>query len=267
MNFGKRLNYQTTGNRSKPAVLLLHGFMGSSRVWDRVSGALAGDHFCIAIDLPGHGASVDLESVDAYTIQGTAQALVDILDTLDVARCTVVGYSMGGRLALYFALYFPTYCERLVLESSSPGLASKEERALRCHLDEDRARRLESENFRNFLDEWYRQPLFSSLLNHDGLVERLIQMRKNNDPGELARNLRGMGTGTQPSLWNGLSRLGLPTFLLVGDLDSKYKEIAKRMHASTDKVQVAIAPGAGHNIHLEQPDLFLSYLLTFLNKA
>ncbi len=260
---GDVLHHRASGSHRHPAVLLLHGFLGSSRDWDEVAAALAGRRHCLAADLPGHGASTGL-AAHAYTMDGAAQALADVLDARGVSTCAVVGYSMGGRLALYFALRFPERCRRLVLESASPGLAAGAERAARRRLDAARAARLEAGDFEAFLRDWYRQPLFASLAGHAGLAERMTAARRHNDPAELARSLRGMGTGRQPSLWERLPALAVATLAVAGALDHKYVEIAGRMAGASRCVRAVAVPEAGHNVHAEQPRRFLTLLRTFL---
>jgi 2-succinyl-6-hydroxy-2,4-cyclohexadiene-1-carboxylate synthase len=189
------LNCEVSGDRRSTAVLFMHGFMGSSADWQDVMAQIGDRGFCIALDLPGHGASLKL-TPETYTIEGAARAAIHALDELGVERPVVAGYSMGGRLALYLALRYPERCAGLFLESASPGLESGEERSVRRTADEEKAKRLESGDFETFLRDWYRQPLFASLAKDEVLLRRTIAARRHNDPVELARSLRGMGKGS-----------------------------------------------------------------------
>ena len=258
------LHVDDHGPAEAPAVLFLHGFMGRGADWHGVTEALRPAFRCLAADLPGQGASVGLPDA-VYTMEGAAQALIDLLDERGVARCAVVGYSMGGRLALYLAVHHPERVRRLVLESASPGLASAAERAARAAADERRARRLETGDFDAFLHDWYRMPLFASLHDHAGLAAQRIAARRQNDPAELARVLRGMGTGRQPALWERLAALPVATLALAGALDAKYVRLARRMATVAPCLRAVAVPGAGHVIHAEQPHRFLRLLRTFLN--
>lgn len=253
------------GPTGQPVVAFLHGFMGSGEDWREITGALKRDFRCIAVDLPGHGASTELPEA-AYTMEGAAKALLTTLDSLDVGRCALVGYSMGGRLALYVALHHPERCRRLVLESASPGLEAAAAREARRGVDEARALRLETGDFDAFLEDWYRQPLFASLERHPGLVERTVQARRRNRAGELARSLRRMGTGRQPSLWERLEGLPVSTLAVAGALDGKYVEIAEHMAVRTSNVRVAVLPDVGHNVHLERPGAYVDLLRDFLTQ-
>lgn len=221
--------------------------------------------FCIVPDLPGHGSSLELP-LDTYTVEGATRAVIGILDELEVARPTVAGYSMGGRLALYLALRYPGRCAGLFLESASPGIESEEERALRRAADKEKAKRLESGDFDGFLRDWYRQPLFASLVRDEGLLRQTVAARRHNDPGELAISLRGMGTGSQPSLWNELEGLDVPALAVSGGLDENYAMISSSMEVIIQSIETEVIPGAGHNVHDEAPAEYVALLADFLDE-
>lgn len=239
--------------------------MGSSEDWREAATSLGGRTFAIAVDLPGHGASRGL-SPEVYTTEGATRAVIGTLDNLGVEEASLVGYSMGGRLALYLALRHPKRCTGLLLESASPGLEGEDERASRRSDDEEKARRLESGDFEAFLRDWYRQPLFESLARDEGLLRSTIEARRRNDPAELARSLRGMGTGAQPPLWEELSGLRVPALAIAGELDAKFVQIANRMSRITPKVRPAVIPGVGHNVRAEAPDAYAALLRDFLER-
>ena len=265
MRLPDNLNYEVSGDRRSPAVLFLHGFMGSSADWREVMAALGDRAFCVAADLPGHGASLGL-STEAYTIEGSARAVINTLDRLEVEHPTVVGYSMGGRLALFLALRYPGRCAGLFLESASPGLESASERAARRAADGSKAKRLESGDLEAFLGDWYRQPLFAPLARDENLLHRIVQARRSNEPGELARSLRGMGAGNQPSLWRELEGLRVPVLAVAGGLDEKYARASSRMAVISQRIQSELVRGVGHNVHDEAPAEYVTLLEGFLDR-
>jgi 2-succinyl-6-hydroxy-2,4-cyclohexadiene-1-carboxylate synthase len=259
------LSRKLFGSPENPDVLCLHGFMGSAADWQDVATAIGDQASCIALDLPGHGASLGLVPA-AYTMEGTARVVIRTLEDLEARRPVIVGYSMGGRLALYLALRYPERCAGLFLESASPGLESAGERAARREADEEKAKRLESGDFENFLGDWYRQPLFAPLARDKDLLRRTIEARGRNEPTELARSLRGMGTGSQPSLWQELEGLAVPALAIAGQLDGKYVGISSRMASISPKVESAVIPGVGHNVHDEAPEQYAALLGSFLDR-
>jgi 2-succinyl-6-hydroxy-2,4-cyclohexadiene-1-carboxylate synthase len=262
---GADLNYEVSGDRLSTTVVLLHGFMGSSADWREVMAALGDRTFRIAVDLPGHGASLEL-APDTYKVEGAARAVIRTLDGLGVVRPVVAGYSMGGRLALYLALRYPERCAGLFLESASPGLENASKRAARRAADESKAKRLESGDLEAFLRDWYRQPLFASLAQDEILLMQTTEARRRNDPGELARSLRGMGTGSQPSLWGELESLSMPALAVAGGLDEKYAGISSRMRSINPRIRSTVVPGAGHTVHAEAPAEYVALLGRFVDR-
>lgn len=254
------------GSRAAAPVVFLHGFMGTAADWQGVIAAMGGRHTCCALDLPGHGASVMRPSVD-YRFDGAARAVLATLDARGIGRATLLGYSMGGRLALHLALQAPDRWDGVVLESCSPGVADDRERAGRQALDEEWAARFEQEPLADVLRAWYRQPLFATLQRDARRLERLIASRAKADPRELARALRGLSAGGQPSLWEALPRARLPMLLIAGEADARYVAITERMQDLCPSARRVIVARAGHNTHLEEPAAFNDELKRFLARS
>jgi 2-succinyl-6-hydroxy-2,4-cyclohexadiene-1-carboxylate synthase len=204
---------------------------------------------------------------DRYTMGGAARSVLEVLDGDGVDRATLVGYSMGGRLALYLTLRHPDRCAGLFLESASPGLEGAEERARRQGDDEEIAIRLESGDLPGFLQDWYRQALFAPLARDEDLLRQTIEDKLRNDPAELAASLRGMGNGSQPSLWNELPNLRAPALAVAGGLDEKFVGISRRMASLNAGMRLTVVPGVGHNVHAEAPGAYLSLLESFLTSV
>jgi len=250
------------GDPTAPPVVLLHGFMGRGDAWQPLAEQLSAPHHLLAPDLPGHGRSVGLAASDVYTMPGAARALKNVIEATG-SRVDLAGYSMGGRLALYLAVEHPYLVRTLTLLSGSPGLSAPEARAARRAMDAGRAEAIEKD-FPAFLSKWYAQPVF------DGLPARVredrITVRAANDPAEVARSLRGMGTGAQPSLWERMPLLDIPTAVLAGGRDAKYVRIAQQMAAAGPSFTAHIVAGAGHVLLDEAPDAVSSHLARQLSE-
>lgn len=257
------ITYCSTGPPHQRPILFLHGFMGNCDAFAAVIAQLAEQYGCWAVDIPGHGQTRVAGGLDSYRMETVAQGIVQFLDAQGTVPCALVGYSMGGRLALYLALQFPDYFSRVVLESASPGLQTAAERAQRRQRDEQLAQALETMDFPKFLNRWYGQPLFDSLRAHADF-EQMLASRLSNDPQALARSLRGMGTGSQPSLWPPLSTICTPLLLVVGSLDAKFIAINRTMAALCDSAHLEIVQGCGHNVHVENPAVFAQTVSQFL---
>lgn len=217
----------------------------------------------LLLDLPGHGRHAGLVGAWRFTLEAV-EAEVDAVagsEPLDL-----VGYSMGGRLALAYACRHPGRVRRLVLESASPGLRTGEERVARRLEDEALARRIEAGGIPAFVDEWERLPLFASQASlPPELRARQRALRLANAPASLAAALRGLGTGALPSYWGSLGTLDLPVLIVVGTHDPKFVEIGRRMAAALPDARLVEVPDAGHTVHLERPDAWLDAVSGFLS--
>lgn len=240
--------------------------MGNCYEFDEAISLLSDDFYCLTVDLPGHGQTQVLGDNACYTMESTACALINLLDNLNIQKCFLLGYSMGGRLALYLSLYFPKLFSKIILESASPGLVTEAERVERMRRDEQIARKLERSTSRNdftvFLSKWYEQPIFGSIKNHPHF-QQMIERRLQNNPIELAKSLRWMGTGFQPPVWEKLKENTVPLLLLVGQYDEKFIAINTKMAKMCELCQLEVISYAGHNIHLENTLVFVESIKNF----
>lgn len=250
------------GNTSLPVLLFLHGFMGNVNDLNSVISQLSATFYCVAVDLPGHGKTQVLGGNECYTMSETAAGLIQWLDQFNINSCSLVGYSMGGRLALYLSLHYPERFNQVILESASPGLKTEKERLQRRQLDLKLANKLEKTPLEEFLQDWYNQPLFKSLKAHP-YFDQILENRLNNNPVELAKSLRNLGTGNQPSLWDKLSHNQVPLYLLVGERDKKFIEINQAMASLCPVAHLEIIPNCGHNIHVEHPQQWVKAVQAF----
>ncbi|WP_245831045.1 2-succinyl-6-hydroxy-2,4-cyclohexadiene-1-carboxylate synthase [Sediminibacillus massiliensis] len=247
-----------------PAVLLLHGFTGTSGTWDAVIEKLEPNFRVLVIDLPGHGLT---RTNGIVGMELFCEHLCTLLDLWNVPRVHLIGYSLGGRTALSFASFYPDRVSSIVLESSSPGLADNVERLDRKYRDEVLADRLEEDGLEAFVDYWENIPLFDSQKKLPAIVrERIRRERLGQTETGLANSLRGMGTGAQPSWWDTLHSISFPVLILAGELDEKFAAIGKRMNQLIPNSILKTIPDTGHAIHVEQPAKFVTIVNGFLQK-
>ncbi|MBO8178667.1 MAG: 2-succinyl-6-hydroxy-2,4-cyclohexadiene-1-carboxylate synthase [Bacillus sp. (in: Bacteria)] len=246
-------------------VVLLHGFTGDITSWEDVLPYFPSRYQWILIDILGHGKSDHPEDPARYDIVKVATDIRDLLEKLAYEKVHMIGYSMGGRLALTFAVLFPNWVETLILESASPGLEFPEERKERQLADARLADMILHKGIEFFIDYWERIPLFAtqSQLPEDVKEKKRAQRMKNHPVG-LANSLLGMGTGSQPSWWDQLTNLHFPVLLLTGKMDMKFCRIAERMVQRLPMAQHEVIEGVGHTIHMEHPEKFGTIVDRFL---
>ncbi|WP_249977879.1 2-succinyl-6-hydroxy-2,4-cyclohexadiene-1-carboxylate synthase [Vreelandella olivaria] len=228
-----------------PTLVMLHGLLGDRDDWLEVIEGLEGVH-CLALDLPGHGQNqqVQVDSFEAFH-----HWLNEVLANDGVTRYCLLGYSLGGRLALYHASRNPEGLEALWLESAHPGLPVGE-RAARIGHDDRWATRFEQEPLASVLREWYQQPVFADLT--EAQRARQIQRRLENDGPAVAKMLRATSLGCQPSQWQWLASASLPVCYLSGQRDAKFSALASRLAAVAPRLRHITLTG-GHNLHSEHP--------------
>src|SRR5579862_1986943 len=181
-----------------PTVVLLHGFTHTGASWDPVVEALGERYRALAPDIRGHGTASELEPV-------TLDRVLEDVGALAPERFTLVGYSMGGRIALHAALAMPARIERLVLIGASPGIESDTEREARARADESLAQEIERSSIEQFARRWESTPLLAD--QPPNVREAASRDRLRNTPAGLARALRGLGNAALPSLWDRLGEL------------------------------------------------------------
>jgi 2-succinyl-6-hydroxy-2,4-cyclohexadiene-1-carboxylate synthase len=264
-----KFNYSLKVNKEKPIILFLHGFMGNIHEFDEAIKLLVNNFSCLTIDLPGHGKTQVLDD-ECYLMASTAQAIISLLDKLNINQCYLIGYSMGGRLALYLTLYFPQRFIKVVLESASPGLATETARLARIKSDAQIARKLarmmDKDDFYDFLHNWYQQPIFGDIKNHPQ-YQSMIESRLVNHPLNLVKSLQFMGTGFQPCLWESLIKNTIPLLLLVGAKDEKFIAINIAMTEKCNFAKLQIIDQVGHNIHLENTLAFVQTIQLFFSRV
>jgi len=236
-------------------LVLVHGFTQTSRCWGPVDDELVADHDLVLVDAPGHGRS----STAVLDLVAGGRALAEA-----GGPGTYIGYSMGARLCLHAALDQPERVERLVLISGTGGLDQAGDRAERRRSDQALADHVEAVGVAAFVDEWLRRPMFAGLPPERAhRVERLT-----NTSAGLASSLRAAGTGTQQPLWPRLGRMAMPVLVVAGAEDRKFVALAERLAATIGgDAELAVVARAGHTVHLEQPEAFLTRLRDWLTRT
>ncbi|MFK7802283.1 MAG: 2-succinyl-6-hydroxy-2,4-cyclohexadiene-1-carboxylate synthase [Anaerolineae bacterium] len=261
---GIQYHYQVQGDGYP--LLLLHGFTGSTENWWPLIPDLAESFQTITVDLPGHGKTESPTDYLRYAMESVSKDIIQLMESLDHERFNLLGYSMGGRTALYLAVHYPDRINKLILESASPGLKTAAEREGRREFDNKLANRIQEEGIDKFVAFWESISLWESQESlPDNVKTNLRKIRLANNADGLVKSLRGAGTGEQPSVWPHLPKIENPVLLLTGELDHKFCDIAAEMLSKLPNGQHQVVLKAGHTVHLENPNRWLEVIQNFLS--
>ncbi|GIU29770.1 2-succinyl-6-hydroxy-2,4-cyclohexadiene-1-carboxylate synthase [Shewanella schlegeliana] len=257
------LSYRTIGKSGAPCVVFLHGFLGSKEDWNEIIEQLADDFFCISIDLPGHGGNGinDNSSLKLPTpgFNRCAELVHTTLKQLNISQYHLVGYSLGGRIALHLARLYPQALQSLCLESCHPGLQNADDRVARQANDRDWADKLANLPIKEFLSLWYQQAVFSDLTQAER--KQLIHKRANNSAMALLNCYQATSLAEQQDLWDTPSLLPISSHFIAGHQDQKFMALAKRWQQQ-QPLSLHCIEASGHNVHLAAPEAFTEQLKT-----
>ena len=252
---GATLVVETAGN-GEPPLLLLHGLASNRTLWDFVWDDLAAGRRAIRYDLRGFGGSVAVSDAPFRH----SKDLVGLLDALEIERCDILGVSLGGSVALNFALDHPGRIRRLAL--ISPGLTAWE------WSDDWRARwrtiveAAQAGNICGARELWWDHPLFATARALPAVAEKLQETLQ-----AYSGAIWAEGDREEPAMpdLDRLPFLNVPTLLLTGAADlPDFRLIAELVEAAAPDVQRIDYAGAGHMLNLERPENVSAEVIKFL---
>ena len=226
-----------------PEVVFIPGFMQHADSWTPVAAAV------------GERYPVTLLEFRTWTFEQR----VEEIRAAGEGR-VVVGYSMGGRLALHAATQ--SGFAGVATVGASAGIEDPAQRARRRAADEQLAAWIETRPIEEVVERWERNPVFAS--QPAELVAAQRPGRLAHDPAELATLLRSAGQGALDPIWHELPAIEAPCAALAGALDKPYAAAAQRIAAVVPNGRAILIPDAGHAAHLEAPAAVADALLGFL---
>lgn len=247
-----------TPKGQKPLLVLLHGLLGDKQDWQKLIHFLP--HFdCIPLDLPLHGTQDwQQQRAKVKNFQQVCTLLSQHIQAKVQQRpYYLIGYSLGGRLALYcyFAkLLATTSLQGLILEGVNLGLSDLAQRQQRWQQDQHWAKRFTHQPIQQVLNDWYQQPVFAHLNSQQR--QQLIQLRQHNKGQAIADMLTATSLAKQPDFSAKVRSISLRLFYFCGEKDQKFQQIAQQ-----NQLDLTLIPQAGHNAHQENPQQFAKLLM------
>jgi 2-succinyl-6-hydroxy-2,4-cyclohexadiene-1-carboxylate synthase len=242
----------------RPPVVLLHGFLGAPSSWDELVASWRPRAPVVRPRVLGHGVELDPREAAVASFDDEIARLRGYLQDLP-GPAWVIGYSLGARLALGLAATLPARVARLILVSGRDGLeAQPDEARARAQADDALAEQLERDGLEAFVARWEQQPLFASQARLPEARRASHRARRLvHDPRRLAHALRVLSPGRMPSYAHRAQ--GVPTTLVVGQEDTKFRALAPPL-AATLGASVVEVPSVGHDVVLEAPEALTSLL-------
>ena len=246
---------QQAGKPGYPWLVFLHGFSGDCREW-QVVGETLSEYPRLYLDLPGHGES---RNITVTGFEEMSTLLTRTLISYNILNYWLVGYSLGGRVAMMAASQeMPGLCG-LVVEGGHPGLQGEEARVQRRLSDGRWAARFRAEPLREVFNDWYQQPVFSSL--NAAQREALVALRSQNNGQTLAAMLEATSLAVQPDLRAQLTTRTFPFYYLCGERDDKFRALAAEISVPNHVIR-----NAGHNAHRDNPAGVVDCLAQILHR-
>jgi pimeloyl-ACP methyl ester carboxylesterase len=262
---GVSLYYEVTGHG--PPLVLAHGFACGLRTWDPQVKALARSWRVVTYDVRGHGISGAPDDPAAYSQPISVADLRALLEHLKIRRAAVGGLSMGGNIALNFALAHPDIVTALIVADTGAGSDDAADWVATVH---GLADALERDGLEAFADAALANPLFARYLVQGPTAERFIRSCL------MTHRARGLAhTGREvlakrPSIYSlapRLRELSVPTLLIVGEHDDPCVKVHRCMADTIPGARHLVIPGVGHLTNLEAPDAFNRAITVFLRGA
>ena len=247
-------------------LVALHGFSGSGQDFEIVAENRNENYAWYAPDFIGHGQTEAPSAIKQYSICAMINNFAWMLEHFKIIQPVVLGYSMGGRVALQYALAKPETVRALVLVGVTAGISDKREIESRRRADDELADEIINRGIEVFADKWECNPLIAT---QDQIPEpyrkAMKERRRLNQPIGLANSLRAFGTGEMNPVWDKLGTINCPILLVTGDVDLKFTRLAEEMQNAMSSVKHVLIPQSGHAAHLEAPHIFSEELRSFLN--
>ncbi|QDR79907.1 2-succinyl-6-hydroxy-2,4-cyclohexadiene-1-carboxylate synthase [Sporomusa termitida] len=257
------IHYHTHRKGAGSPLVCLHGFSENINTWNCLQ---LENCELILVDLVGHGASDKPQAGKYYRVNIMLRHLHKLMNRLGLRKYSLLGYSLGGRIALAYALAYPQEVDKLILESASYGECGWLNRLKRRRSDSYLARSICRNGIEWFNAYWSDLSIFTSQKNLPAATGKEIRERRmQNTAHALANTLLGSGQGSFPCLKNKIAELSMPVLYISGEHDEKYRQAGHEFSQLNPHIKHEIIKGVGHNTHLEDGQAFTDILQKFLS--
>lgn len=236
---------------TRTIIYAIHGFLGQPSDWNMLSIKSLSSEAFVPVDL----SKIKIDSTEFWEWSAEFNDLIK-QDGFD--RRILIGYSLGGRLAIHALIQCPSLWSSAVLISAHPGMKTQLEKHMRLEEDKQWAQRFKMEPWDRLMRAWNSREVFSG---YDPIFER---KEADYSRETLASMLNQFSLGKQEDLSSQISDLPFPILWASGAHDSRYAEISATISLKHELSKVWIVPNAGHRIPWEVPEAFQLQLIQWI---
>jgi 3-oxoadipate enol-lactonase len=254
---GIAINYDLSGPDGAPAVVLHHPLATNLTCWDELTAALTPRYRVLRLDARGHGRSDAPKG--AYTFETLATDVVDLMTHCGIEKASFLGLSMGGMVGQYLGLLHSDRFHNLCLVSTSSRIPAEAQPIWEQRIANAKTGGMASQV--------------------EGAMQRWVSPRALKENQNLVKRLAGMIEATPVDGYIGwchaisglnvterLDAIRLPTRVIVGEIDPATPvAAAQAIHAAIPGSDLVIVPGVSHMLHNEDPELFHTHVLPFID--
>lgn len=261
MKFIEQFNHQISGPDHAPKLVFLHGLMGFLGNWRRITPAFEKDYQILTYDQRGHGRS--FKPKEGYRPENFADDLKSILDELGWEKIYLVGHSMGGRNAMNFAFRFAHRIEKLVIEDIGPDASQEAIVGVEKMLNKIPTPFADKKMAKEFFLNDFHDPVLGSYL-YSNLEEK--PNKEFDWRFSKPAILESLRQGRVQDRWNEMDSLKVPTLLIRGEKsDELPKNVFEEVMRRNQNIKGVEIKNAGHWVHFDQADEFISVVKNFFN--
>lgn len=250
------LHYETFGNHNDSPVIVLHGFLASSRNWRSIAKVLAEHHLVYVLDQRNHGASPHAKEMDYPSM---AEDVIRFMDIAGLAKAHIVGHSMGGKVAMWLALHYPERIDKLVIVDIAPvayhhSFTPVIQALQQLPLEQLSNRKQAEEHLSEAIpDLGFRQFLLQNLLLRDGNYHWRINL-------DIVQNTaHHIVDFPQPEA----DRFEFPVLFIAGEYSSYVDQEA--VLEWFPRAKISVIEKTGHWLYVEAPNTFCRLVKQWLN--
>lgn len=259
---GVNLHYEVAGEGK--AIVLVHGFTGSTLDWEKQIPVLSRKYKVVALEMRGHGKSEATNKEEDYYLPVFADDIFDLLKMLKIEKCCLVGFSMGGIVSLEFVLEHPEMVALLALVSTTSGevLRPPGYARLRLKLNEIALKHgMESVFEYDAIHNPQRVELY---LHHPEQRDRVRQNMLNTSVEAYVNITKA--TAKRKPLTPRLGEIKVPAIILYGEEDTPFSDASKVLHKGIAGSELITFKGVGHSLQEQASDLFNRTLFDFMSR-